>query len=116
MQQGFEVVCKGRWRRRGQPRKDTNLAEYIVNYDCPFDRLSFTGAGTEYFNRRSSDFTKMDHVRTPSNLIGMMTASCSLRASETHASQSAWVTVPRQIVRRSEEHTSELQSPCNLVC
>src|SRR2546426_6899647 len=23
---------------------------------------------------------------------------------------------PRQAVRRSEEHTSELQSPCNLVC
>src|SRR5256885_5681264 len=23
---------------------------------------------------------------------------------------------PRQVVRRSEEHTSELQSPCNLVC
>src|SRR5688500_19969585 len=23
---------------------------------------------------------------------------------------------PRQILERSEEHTSELQSPCNLVC
>jgi hypothetical protein len=33
--------------RRGEPRKDTNLAKYIVNYDCPFDRLSFTGSGTE---------------------------------------------------------------------
>src|ERR1035441_6605178 len=36
----------------------------------------------------------MDHVRTPSNFIGMMTASCNLRASETHASQSARVTAP----------------------
>src|SRR5688500_19342745 len=24
--------------------------------------------------------------------------------------------VPRRLLRRSEEHTSELQSPCNLVC
>src|SRR5256885_7052272 len=34
------------------------------------------------------------------------------RALCTHGRRTAWIAAPR----RSEEHTSELQSPCNLVC
>src|SRR5256885_15663142 len=34
----------------------------------------------------------------------------------TAESQFAWRLLLRQDGRRSEEHTSELQSPCNLVC
>src|SRR5688500_19555149 len=34
----------------------------------------------------------------------------------TCGSQHRWAIVPRPFEVRSEEHTSELQSPCNLVC
>src|SRR5256885_8825783 len=39
-------------------------------------------------------------------------------AAATHSSASRAVTIPRlsSSCARSEEHTSELQSPCNLVC
>src|SRR5256885_11738859 len=41
----------------------------------------------------------------------------SLRASATAASRSDWRARSMSFLRlRSEEHTSELQSPCNLVC
>src|SRR5256885_1758657 len=30
--------------------------------------------------------------------------------------KSFWMVLIHKIMRRSEEHTSELQSPCNLVC
>src|SRR5256885_12043797 len=44
------------------------------------------------------------------------TRFCPTR-SETHACATRDFRVPTQMVsRRSEEHTSELQSPCNLVC
>src|SRR3989454_11504456 len=32
------------------------------------------------------------------------------------SSVEGWIVSPRKSRRRSEEHTSELQSPCNLVC
>src|SRR5256885_10043292 len=40
-----------------------------------------------------------------------MEARFSAASIAHHASQSGW-----QMLSRSEEHTSELQSPCNLVC
>src|SRR5256885_6343572 len=39
-----------------------------------------------------------------------------MRMSMSRAIAPTFVRTPRQRVCRSEEHTSELQSPCNLVC
>src|SRR5256885_10260330 len=40
---------------------------------------------------------------------------CSL-GRKPEASRSVWCSEPKLSCWRSEEHTSELQSPCNLVC
>src|SRR5256885_12894855 len=39
-----------------------------------------------------------------------------LGAAASPRNRARWQRVPRLHVPRSEEHTSELQSPCNLVC
>src|SRR5256885_10694326 len=46
--------------------------------------------------------------------IGRAMAEQSSQIAFAHTSQ--FHTAPAEIVKRSEEHTSELQSPCNLVC
>src|SRR2546426_9067154 len=39
-----------------------------------------------------------------------------LRVYRTHNGGASWEPLARGLPQRSEEHTSELQSPCNLVC
>src|SRR5256885_7190810 len=50
---------------------------------------------------------------------GTPAPSPHLSAIEAHQSpvpQSDYISLPAGAMERSEEHTSELQSPCNLVC
>src|ERR1039457_4305393 len=47
---------------------------------------------------------------------GTLVREILFRPAEAHVSGMRWVESPEWISNRSEEHTSELQSPCNLVC
>src|SRR5688500_19877913 len=53
-------------------------------------------------------------------LLGVKRARARLKSSVTPkiimTTEIRRPTVPRRVMSRSEEHTSELQSPCNIVC
>src|SRR2546426_5293256 len=61
---------------------------------------------------RSSDLTSAAAARFPK----YHTASTSSCSASTFASATTWTRCGTSGIERSEEHTSELQSPCNLVC
>src|SRR2546426_1197916 len=77
-----------------------------VNRTC-----TVSGAG----NRRSACATR---PATTSRNLGWSPQRCTSAASSRppDASSSFFSYAPTDIAERSEEHTSELQSPCNLVC
>src|SRR5688500_18925730 len=83
---------------------------YFCQCDCDHRDLH------SFPTRRSSDLTSSSTVRsTPQSSTPRgakpRSSSCS-SASRPEPCTERW----RRSVRRSEEHTSELQSPCNLVC
>src|SRR5688500_19974234 len=47
---------------------------------------------------------------------GATPSASNVRAAARQLSSVGWMTTSRMDECRSEEHTSELQSPCNLVC
>src|SRR5688500_19224853 len=54
--------------------------------------------------------------RTSCSMEVLRRFASALRARTTRAGTSLIVSVAIAVMLRSEEHTSELQSPCNLVC
>src|SRR2546426_8359029 len=62
--------------------------------------------------RRSSDLTAEEETHGYGSLLTVVTHT---REGRKIIAGTVFFGQPR-IVRRSEEHTSELQSPCNLVC
>src|SRR5688500_19327037 len=65
--------------------------------------------------RRSSDLTR-DHDRSAAHALSH--AHDARRGRGAQARRRLWWNLlsDQAVGRRSEEHTSELQSPCNLVC
>src|ERR1039457_7557764 len=57
-------------------------------------------------------------IRRPprSTLFPYTTLFRSYHVITTESPTEVWIALPRDARTRSEEHTSELQSPCNLVC
>src|SRR5256885_9932173 len=53
---------------------------------------------------------------SPSALLGTGSSTAPWAGSSTALKPVDWICVPGSCGSRSEEHTSELQSPCNLVC
>src|SRR2546426_5651743 len=71
----------------------------LFPYTTLFRSRSYTGKPCKYRRRQSSPIStapRRTHSRPPTIRLRREATSCS--------------------VARSEEHTSELQSPCNLVC
>src|SRR5256885_9788553 len=71
---------------------------------------------------RSTLFPYTTLFRSPLTRIDLGQTACGLAELGRCLSQSVYVepelrrTMPGEFAKRSEEHTSELQSPCNLVC
>src|SRR5205807_10626370 len=72
--------------------------------------------------RRSSDLTvRLDPVRSPlkpfdAEPLASVKLPFKVKLFELNSNTSTAVPEPPSCSVRSEEHTSELQSPCNLVC
>src|SRR5688500_19661154 len=63
-------------------------------------------------SRKQAAATKMTNVSRRTSVP----SSCSLAHRNGAAKNSKSIDTYGTIIHRSEEHTSELQSPCNLVC
>src|SRR2546426_6672716 len=72
-------------------------------------------ATTEIYTLSLHDALPISNRTGPFRSSGFPTAFTRWRSVPPH-NRAVQLMQPGTIVRRSEEHTSELQSPCNLVC
>src|SRR5256885_7242781 len=71
---------------------------------------------TTLFRSSVSHYTRREFLKT-GLAAGVLGVTGSLPLSAARQTATDWVTLGKSGVKvRSEEHTSELQSPCNLVC
>src|SRR5205807_9859125 len=86
-----------------------NSTDYMTIYSV----LNYT-ASTEIYTLSLHDALPIWRVGVTPLLYGLLLPSGNDAARV--LAQNVGGTIPRFVRLRSEEHTSELQSPCNLVC
>src|SRR5688500_20403422 len=89
-----------------------SLSSSILSFKASVHQLHLHSFPT----RRSSDLATTTATNTPAAITSPVTTARTFTSPGSAMVRSTAWTAPTSTLGRSEEHTSELQSPCNLVC
>src|SRR5205807_3868073 len=81
-----------------------------------FSIAQIVGEGLRVHNLSASEAERRQLIEDTLAEVGLDPAAAERYPHEFSGGQRQRIAIARALVLRSEEHTSELQSPCNLVC